>query len=588
MAAPIRLPPRTPTARPTADPVAEPAGRATRATGAPATRTAPRPRAQGQWALGHREPLNPNERTKRDDDGLAVRRRIEEIYAVRGFDAIDPGDLRGRFRWYGLYTQRAPGIPGGRTAVLESEELEDRYFMMRVRIDSGRLSSDQLRVLADVSTEFGRDVADITDRQNVQYHWIRIEDVPEIWRRLEAAGLSTTEACGDTPRVILGCPLAGVLADEVTDAMPALRAVADRFVGDRAFSNLPRKFKSSISGCGEHCTNHEINDVSFVGVLGPDGEPGYDLWVGGGLSTNPMLARRLGAFVRPDQVAEVWAGVCGVFRDYGYRRSRNHARLKFLVADWGAERFREVLEKEYLGTALPDGPAPAAPRHVERDHVGVARQRDGRYAVGFAPRAGRISGSTLRAVADLADRHGDGRVATTAQQKLVILGVGSDEVEPLTAALAGHDLLVRPSAFRRGTMACTGIEFCKLAIVETKQRADALYRELERRLPEFDEPLTINVNGCPNSCARFQTADIGFKGSIVRAADGGPADGFQVHLGGHLGVDAAFGRKFRGLKVTAEELPDYVERLLRGYLARREPDERFAAYVARADEAWLR
>ncbi|HEV2087722.1 MAG TPA: nitrite/sulfite reductase, partial [Cryptosporangiaceae bacterium] len=289
----------------------------------------------------------------------------------------------------------------------------------------------------------------------------------------------------------------------------------------------------------------------------------------------------------PDQVADVWAGVCGLFRDYGYRRSRNHARLKFLLADWGVERFRGVLEKEYLGAPLPDGPAPAPSRHAERNHVGVAPQRDGRYAVGFAPRAGRICGSTLRAVADLADRHGDGRVATTAQQKLVVLGVGTDEVEPLTAALAGHDLLVRPSAFRRGTMACTGIEFCKLAIVETKQRAEALYRELERRLPEFDEPLTINVNGCPNSCARFQTADIGFKGSVVRDPCGDQVDGFQVHLGGQLGIGAAFGRKFRGLKVTADELPDYVERVLRGYLARREPDERFAAYVARADEAWL-
>jgi sulfite reductase (ferredoxin) len=490
-------------------------------------------------------------------------------------------------RWFGLYTQRAQGIPGGKTDELEPEELEDKYFMLRVRIDGGRLTSDALRVIGGISTEFGRDVADITDRQNVQYHWIRIEDVPEIWRRLETVGLGSTEACGDTPRVILGCPLAGVLADEVIDATDAIHDTVERYIGDPQFSNLPRKFKTSISGCVDHCTNHEINDVAFVGVVGPDGEAGYDLWVGGGLSTNPMLGQRLGVFVRPEQVSEVWAGVCGLFRDYGYRRSRNHARIKFLVADWGVEKFREVLEKEFLKAALPDGPAPADPGTEERDHVGVTAQADGKFAVGFAPKAGRIDGSTLTAVADLADQFGAGRIATTAQQKLVILDVAEADIEPLSAALAEHDLQVRPSVFRRGTMACTGIEFCKLAIVETKARAQWLYTELERRLPEFDEKISINVNGCPNSCARFQTADIGFKGSIVRDGDGNQVEGYQIHLGGHFGVDAAFGRKFRGLKVTAEEMADYCERILRGYLQRREPGERFNAYVVRADEEWL-
>jgi sulfite reductase (ferredoxin) len=551
-------------------------------------RSSTRPqRGEGQWALGYREPLNQNERMKKDDDGLAVRQRILDIYSKTGFDSIDPSDLRGRFRWMGLYTQRAAGIPGGKTAVLEPEELEDAYFMLRVRIDGGQLTGDQLRVIAGISTEFGRDVADVTDRQNVQLHWIRIEDVPEIWRRLEEVGLSTTVACGDTPRTMLGCPLAGELEDEVVDASGVLAETADRYIGDPQFSNLPRKFKTSMSGCVDHCTGHEINDVSFVGVRREDGEVGYDLWVGGGLSTNPKLAQRLGVFVRPDQVADVWAGVTSVFRDYGYRRSRTHARLKFLVADWGVERFRQVLQDEYLHEVLPDGPAPAPARHDQRDHVGVMRQRDGRNAVGFALRTGRINGRLLATVADLADEHGDGRIRTTAQQKLVILDVPDDDVEPLVEALARHDLQVRPSAFRRGTMACTGLEFCKLAIVETKQHAQDLYAELEKRLPDFDEPISINVNGCPNSCARFQTADIGFKGSMVRDDSGEMVEGFQVHLGGHLGVEAAFGRKFRGHKVTKAETVDYCERLLRGYLERREPGERFAAYVARADETWL-
>jgi len=543
----------------------------------------PAKRGQGQWALGYREPLNANEQVKKDSDPLSVKDRVLTTYAEKGFDAIDGADKRGRLRWYGLYTQRAEGIPGGKTALLEPEELEAPYFMFRVRIDGGLLSNDQLRVIGEVATEFGRDVADVTDRQNVQLHWIRIEDMPEIWARLERVGLGSTEACGDTPRVILGCPLAGVDADQVIDATPAVEAVAKRFVGDPAFANLPRKFKTSISGCGTHCTNHEINDVAFVGVVHPELGAGYDLWVGGGLSTNPKLGLRLGTFVEPDRVEEAWAGVCSVFRDYGYRRSRTHARLKFLLADWGPERFRQVLQDEYLGSPLPDGPAPATPPREERDHVGVHRQVDGLNYVGVVPRAGRTSGSQLTRVAELAALYGDGRVRTTAQQGLVLLGVPDDVVPPLVQALEAEDLRVRPSVFRRGTMACTGIEFCKLAIVETKQRAQDIYTALEERLPEFDEPITINVNGCPNSCARFQTGDIGLKGSIV---DG--EEGFQVHLGGRLGEDAGFGRKSRGLKVTGEGAVDYVERLLRSYLADRAEGERFATWARRADEALLR
>jgi sulfite reductase (ferredoxin) len=548
----------------------------------------PARKGQGQWALGYREPLNPNERAKRDDDGLNVLRRIIDIYQHTGFAGIDPVDLRGRMRWYGLYTQRAPGIPGGRTAILEPEDLEDEYFMMRIRIDGGALLADQLAVIGEVASTYGRDLADITDRQNVQLHWIRIEDVPTIWTKLEAVGLSTTEACGDTPRVMLGCPLEGVAEDSVLDAGPALRSVIDTYLGDPAFSNLPRKFKTSISGCARHCTNHEINDVAFVGVVGPGGTPGFDLWVGGGLSTNPMFGQRIGVFVEPDDVADVWAGVTGVFRDYGYRRSRNHARLKFLLADWGVERFREVLEKEYLGRALPDGPEPEAAT-AHRDHVGIEAQGDGLCSVGATTKAGRTSGNALSEVANLARSVGtrDGRVRLTAQQGLVILDVPPNRVEETADRLAELGLAVRPSAFHRGTIACTGIEFCKLAIVETKARAEMIRTELERRLPDFDTPITINVNGCPNSCARFQVADIGFKGIVTRGADGADQEAFQVHLGGQLGSQAAFGRKFRGLKVAAAEAPEYAERVLRGYLERRTEGETFAAYVSRADEAWL-
>ena len=550
-----------------------------------------RKRGEGQWALGYREPLNKNEENKRNDDGLNVRQRIIDIYSKYGFDSIDPADLRGRFRWYGLYTQRRPGIDGGKTAVLEPEELDDRYFMLRVRIDGGQLSNDQLRVIGYVSRRYARGTADVTDRQNIQLHWIEIENVPDIWEALESVGLSTTEACGDTPRVILGCPLAGIDADEIVDGTKDIAAIGEKYIGDSAFSNLPRKFKTSISGCSAQCAIHEINDVAFVGVVNSRGEAGYDLWVGGGLSTNPMLGKRLGAFVRPGQVSEVWAGVTGLFRDYGYRRLRHRARIKFLVADWGAEKFREVLEKEYLGYALPDGPAPDAPRDGIRDHVGVHRQRDGNYYVGFAPTVGRLSADALDVIADLAARYGSGRVSTTTEQKMVILDVPPERTEELVAELDEAGLPARPSAFRRHTMACTGIEFCKLAIVETKARAADLISELERRLPGFDAPVTINVNGCPNSCARIQTADIGLKGSLVRGPDGHQVEGFQVHLGGSLGggdgSGSGFGRKVRGLKTTAEELPDYVERVLRRFDAARQPGESFAAWTIRASDEEL-
>ncbi|MDA8370378.1 MAG: nitrite/sulfite reductase [Nocardiopsaceae bacterium] len=545
-------------------------------------------RGEGQWALGYREPLNKNEENKKNDDGLNVRQRIIDIYSKAGFDSIDPADLRGRFRWYGLYTQRAPGIDGGKTAVLGPEELDDRYFMLRVRIDGGQLSAAQLRTIAEISTAYGRDTADITNRQNVQLHWVRIEDVPRIWEKLEAVGLSSTEACGDTPRVIMGCPLAGVAEDEVIDAAPQIRQVHDDHIGSPLFSNLPRKFKTSISGCASHCVNHEINDVAFVGVTGPDGAPGFDLFVGGGLSTNPMFAQRLGAFVRPDQVSEVWAGVTSIFRDYGYRRLRHRARIKFLIKDWGAAKFREVLEKEYLGYALPDGPEPELDPGTRRDHIGVHRQRDGRNYVGFTPRVGRVSGTKLARIADIAEAHGSDRIRTTPDQKLVILDITDDRVDSIVAALEAEDLQVRPSVFRRQTMACTGIEFCKLAIVETKSRGSSLIDELERRLPDFPEPVTININGCPNSCARIQVADIGLKGQLVTDANGDQVEGYQVHLGGGMGLNASFGRKVRGLKTTAEELPDYVERVLRRFLAQKQDGEAFASWVARADDSDLK
>ncbi len=559
-----------------------------------ALRTPRSGRSHGQWAVDGRAPLNASEAMKQAGGGLEVRERIERIYAREGFASIPSDDLDGRFRWWGLYTQRRPGIDGGRTATLEPHELSDEYFMLRVRLDGGALDREQVRVLAGISRDLARGTADVSDRQNIQFHWVRIEDVPEIWRRLESVGLQTTEACGDTPRVVLGSPLAGIAADELLDPTPVIEEIVRRFVGDPELANLPRKFKTAVTGHPSLDVVHEVNDLSLVGVEHPLLGPGYDLWVGGGLSTAPRLAERLGAFVPPERAADVWHGVVRLFRDHGYRRLRTKARLKFLLAEWGAAEFRRVLEQDYLGYALPDGPPPARPS-TPGDHVGVHRQKDGRCYVGAAPLVGRLGGQVLAGLADLMADAGSGRLRLTPHQKLVVLDVAPQRVDALVDGLAALGLSVAPSPFRRSTIACTGIEYCKLAIVETKATAASSIAELERRLADvtdqLETPVSLHVNGCPNSCARIQVADIGLKGQVV-TVDGEQHPGFQVHLGGGLASperdEAGLGRTVRGLKVTAEDLPDLVERLVRRFLAARDPGETFSHWVHRVDDEELR
>lgn len=546
-------------------------------------------RSEGQWALGEREPLTHNEVFKREDDALNVRKRIEEIYSKQGFASIDPDDLRGRFRWMGLYTQRNQGLDGTFTGDDNNDILEAPYFMLRVRTDGKPLSLEQLRVVAGISKDFARNSLDLSNRQNFQFHWIEIESMPEIWRRLEAVDLQTTEACGDCPRGILGSPLAGLAADEIIDASPAIDEIVRRHVGNPEYSNLPRKFKTAISGLQD--LPHEINDISFVGVNHPEHGPGLDLWVGGGLSTVPMFAQRLGVWVPLDEVVEVWEGVAGIFRDYGYRRLRSKARLKFLVKDWGPEKVREILETEYLGRKLLDGPAPEPLTRV-RDHVGVQRLTTGLNAVGASPVSGRISGTMLESFIGAVERSGATEVRTTPYQKLIVINVEDDKVAALTAELDAMELPVNPTPWRRSLMSCTGLEYCKLAFTETRSRSVTLLPELEARLEEFnaelDVPITIHLNGCPNSCARIQIADMGFKGQLITLDDGQVVEGFQVHLGGSLGADESLGRKLRGHKVLSSELGDYIDRLVRNFMAAREPAERFAQWVVRAEEEQLR
>ena len=547
-------------------------------------RTRPK-KSEGQWLIDGSAPLNHDEEIKQESPVLDVKQRVIDVYAKGGFDSIDREDLYPRFKWLGLYTQRKQNL-GGEFTGEDNSVLEDKYFMMRIRFDGGICSTAQARAVGELSRDYARSTVDLTDRQNIQFHWVRIENVPAIWEKLEEHGLNTWDACGDVPRVILGSPVAGIAKDEIIDATPAIRKI-QQIVTDEEFQNLPRKFKTAISGNARQDVVHEINDLAFIGVEHPELGPGFECYVGGGLSTNPMLAQSLGAFVTLEQVPDVWANVVRIFRDYGYRRLRNRARLKFLVKEWGVEKFRRILEEDYLGYALADGPK--APNNlVDRDHIGVHEQKDGNVYIGVKPTLGHMSGEQLIALADLAERYGVTDLRFTPFKEVLLLGVEPEDVEKLQSDLEQMGLYSKPSEFRRGLLSCTGLEYCKLAHVTTKSRAIELADELEERFGDLDSPITISLNGCPNACARHQVSDIGLKGQMVANEDGEKVEGFQVHLGGTIGEGANFGRKLRGHKVLSTDLTDYVTRVVQHYVDKREDGETFRQWVARADEDDLR
>lgn len=551
-----------------------------------ATNTKRTPRAkkpEGQWKIDGTEPLNNDEVIKQEDGGLSAKQRVIDIYSKQGFSSIPADDLAPRFKWLGLYTQRNQNLGGEMTSKLSNAELQDEYFMMRVRFDGGRADPAKLRAVGEISRDYARSTADFTDRQNIQLHWIQIEDVPTIWDKLESVGLSTLMGCGDVPRVILGSPVAGVAEDEIIDATPAIEEIKNNYLPREEFHNLPRKFKTAISGNSRQDVTHEIQDVAFVGVNHPEYGPGFDCFVGGGLSTNPMLSQSLGAWVPLERVPEVWAGVVGIFRDYGFRRNRNRARLKFLVAKWGIEKFRQVLEEEYLDKPLLDG-IPIEVEPGSRDHLGVHRQKDGKFYVGVKPTVGHATGEQLIAIADVAEKFGISRIRTTPMKELLFLDVEEEDIPALSRALDETGLYSQPSEFRRGVISCTGLEFCKLAHVTTKARAIELVDILEDTLGDLDVPISIALNGCPNACARSQVSDIGLKGQIVTDSEGNRVEGFQVHLGGALGLSPHWGRKLRGHKVVADEVPEYVIRLVNKYKEQREEGEQFRHWVLRAKE----
>lgn len=555
----------------------------TTAASARPARAARKPKPEGQWKIDGTEPLNHTEVVKREEAAFEVKQRIIDIYSKQGFSSIAPDDIAPRFKWLGIYTQRKQDLGGELTGQVPDSELQDEYFMMRVRFDGGHASPERLRVVGELSRDYARSTADFTDRQNIQLHWVRIEDVPTIWEKLETVGLSTALGCGDVPRVILGSPVAGVAAEELIDATPAIDAIRERYLTSEEFTNLPRKFKTAITGNQRQDVTHEIQDVSFVPSVHPEFGPGFECFVGGGLSTNPMLAQPLGSWIPLDEVPEVWAGVTGIFRDYGFRRLRNRARMKFLVAQWGVEKFREVLETEYLNRKLIDGPeVPINPGY--RDHIGIHPQKDGKFYLGVKPTVGHTTGEQLIAIADVAEKHGITRIRTTAHKELLFLDIERENLTNVARDLDEIGLYSSPSEFRRGIISCTGLEFCKLAHTTTKSRAIALVDELEERLTDLDVPIKIALNGCPNSCARTQVSDIGFKGQTVTDADGNRVEGFQVHLGGSMNVDPNFGRKLKGHKVIADQVGNYVTRVVSNFKEQRHEGEQFREWVQRAAE----
>jgi len=525
------------------------------------------------------------ERLKRELNPWEAYETIER-FAREGHAAIPP-EWGTYFRWWGIYSQGdGVGAVGGRGG----EGKATKFFMVRVRIPNGIVAAPQLRTLADLTARYARGIADLTVRQNVQLHWVTIEDLPPLMHALWRAGLTSLGACGDVTRNVTGCPLAGVDAEEVVDASPLVLEATRLLNGNPEFYNLPRKYKVTITGCRAWCSYPEINDVGLTALRHPaSGELGFSLRVGGGLSTDPRLATRLDAFVRWHQAVPVVRAVTEVFRDSDVlREHREKARLKFLFLrhGWTSERFLGELEAR-LGYALDRAPHEPRPEDVYRDHVGIhpQRQPDLCYA-GATVLRGRITAAQLRTLADAADRHGDGQARTTAMQNVVLVNVRRERVGTLARELAEAGLPTGGSPFRRGVIACTGTEFCKLALTETKEFARRLVEDLERRLPSFHEHVKLHVTGCPNSCGQHWIADIGVEGKKLKI-DGALVDAYYFCVGGALGAGESVARPI-GLRVPATEVAPAIERLARAYLAERAAGETFRAFGARHDDATVR
>ena len=506
-------------------------------------------------------------------------------FARQGRSSVVPEWASLYFKWWGIYTQ---GDGAGATGGIGGEGLASDYFMMRIAIPNGILSASQLRVIAELTRKYARNLADISVRQAIQLHWLTIESLPEVVDALSAIGLSPQGACGDVVRNVTGCPLAGVAADELIDAAPLAREISRLLAGNHEFYNLPRKFKISVTGCPSWCSVPEINDIGLTAVR-HQGQLGYSLRVGGGLSREPHIAIRLDAFILPEQALAVVRAVTEVFRDQqGLRESRERARMKylFLKEGWTGERFLAELERR-LGFKLLPGVPEQVPGDIFRDHVGITPQRQpGLSSVGASVLRGRLSGDQLAAAAELSERFGSGALRTTVSQNLLLIDIPNNKTAELVGELGSIGLEVQGSSFWRGAIACTGTEFCKLAITETKGFTRWIVDELEERLPGFDQQLKLNVTGCPNGCGQHWVADIGIEGKKIKH-EGKLIDAYYFCLGGAVGQHAAVARPV-GYRCPATLVPESIERLLRQYLSSRNPGENLRAWFSRHSDDQLR
>ncbi len=516
---------------------------------------------------------------------------LDEIrrFAREGFTSIPPEWIGTYFRWWGVYTQGdGAGVVGGQNG----EGRAIQRFMVRIRIPNGMMTAAQLRAIADLTRRYANFTADLTVRQNIQLHWVTIESLPEVLDGLWQVGLNTTGACGDVVRNVTGCPVAGVDADEIVDASPLVLEASRLLAGNAEFYNLPRKFKISIAGCRSWCSYPEINDIGLTAInRNVRGRPeiGFSLHVAGGLSAEPYLGARLNAFVRWDQILPVIKGIAELFRDSEVlREHRERARLKFLFLrhGWTSERFLVELE-DRIGFKLDPAVEEHPPDDVYRDHVGIhAQKQAGLSYVGAVALRGRITADQMQSAADLAERYASGELRATNMQNLLIVNVPTINVESLAHELDAIGLRVHGSSFARGTVACSGTEFCKLAITETKSFSRWLVEELEERLPGFDQHLKLHVTGCPNSCGQHWIADVGIEGKKIKVGDR-MVDAYYFCVGGALGLHQTTARPV-GYRCAATEVPSALERLLGRYLAEREPGENLRRFFARHSDTELR
>ena len=513
--------------------------------------------------------MTDNERIKQEKPGLAVLPDFER-YAQTGFESIDPDDFT-RFRWYGLYQQK-PNVG---------------HFMLRIKVPSGILTAAQMKVVADVSRIYARGFCDITTRQNFQFHWLTIADIPDIFRRFNEVGITTEGACGDIPRNVTGCPVSGIEPDEVFDAKPFADSIHRLWLERGAeYGDLPRKFKVAVSGCLHHCCQPEINDIGATGVRRtlPDGstEEGFNIRVGGGLSSRPFMAQHLDMFVPKDEakLRSVFHAIVTLFRDFGNRDNRKAARMKFIVAEWGIERFEAEVRARLDWT--PDRRTEwPEPRKSFRDHMGIhAQKQEGLSWIGAVVLSGRLTADQCYEAARIAEEYGDGTVRTTNQQNFLFAGIPNERVDEAARLLTGQGYQVRDlSPIRRSAVACTGNQFCNLALTETKSLIVQIVEHLEKTVA-LDELIRINLNGCPNSCGQHHIGDIGLQGCLVKVGKGQTVDGYDISLGGRLGEDAKFVRPI-WRKVPATEVATAIEHLLNNYSERKDQDEFFGDFVDR-------